>query len=101
MVGALPTLGATGPDTLIVETWRIAGLGVFASLFASLAYRPHRYPGVWELVIVHKLVLTLVAVTAAPGTTDAGVTAIVDGTLTAVLVAAYLLCRGWRARSLE
>ena len=97
VASAVQTVGSTPPDTFIVETWRVAGLAVFAGLFALLAYRPRHYAGVWELVIANKLALTLVAFTAAPRTTDAGITAIVDGTLTAVLVAAYLLCRGWRA----
>lgn len=97
VVTGAPALGETGPETLIVETWRVAGLGVFAGLFALLAYRPLHYAGVWELVVANKLVLTVVALSAAPDTTDAGITAAVDGSLTAVLVAAYLLCRGWRA----
>ncbi|PZG10604.1 hypothetical protein C1I95_27900 [Micromonospora craterilacus] len=83
----------------VVETWRAYGLVVFAGLFALLAWRPQAYRGVWELVIFHKLALTLTAVGYAvagdvPGT---GQILVWDGGLSVLLVVAYLLCRGWRS----
>lgn len=84
---------------LILETWRAVGLGVFSGLFALLSYRPRHYAGVWELVILNKLILTLVALTHASGAKGAEEIVLYDGTLTGVLIAAYILCRGWQAWS--
>jgi hypothetical protein len=83
----------------VVEIWRFAGFVLFSGLFALLAYRPLHYAGVWELVIVNKLALTIVALTYASDADGAGEVALVDGVLTGVLFAAYLLSRGWRAWS--
>jgi hypothetical protein len=88
-----------GPETLVVEIWRFAGFIVFSGLFALLAYRPLHYAGVWELVIVNKLALTIAALTYASDADGAGGVALVDGILTGVLLAAYLFSRGWRAWS--
>ena len=49
------------PETLIVEILRFAGYIRFSDLFALLAYRPLHYAGVWEMVFLNKLVLTLAA----------------------------------------
>lgn len=96
--GVTAVSAVTGADdaTLIVEAWRMAGFFVFAGTFALLAYRPRSFPGVFELAIGHKLVLTLVALTA--GSADgAGEAAAADGILTVLLLAAYGLCRSWTA----
>lgn len=88
-----------GPETLVVEVWRLAGFVLFSGLFTLLACRPLHYAGVWELVIVNKLVLTIATLTYASDADGAGEVALVDGILTAVLLAAYVLSRGWRAWS--
>jgi hypothetical protein len=105
-VGALAAAAASiqvvrdaGPQAQVVEIWRFAGFVLFSGLFALLAYRPLHYAGVWELVIVNKLALTIVALTYASDADGAGEVALVDGVLTGVLFAAYLLSRGWRAWS--
>ncbi len=98
-VTSLNAAANADPDVLMLETWRGAGLAVFAGLFALLAYRPRHYAGVWELVALNKLTLTVVALTYGSGATDADEVALYDGILSVVLVAAYLLCRGWRAWS--
>lgn len=90
---------AAGPETLVVEIWRLAGFVLFSGLFALLTYRPLHYAGVWELVIVNKLVLTTLALTYASSAHGAGEVALVDGILTGVLLVAYLLSQGWRAWS--
>lgn len=92
------TVGTAGPETLMVEIWRLAGLVVFSGLFALLAYRPLHYAGVWELVIANKLALTIVSLTCASHADGAGDVALADGILTGVLLTAYSLNRGWRAR---
>ena len=45
----------------MVETWRAYGLVVFAGLFALLAWNPLGHRGLWELVIAHKVALTVTA----------------------------------------
>src|SRR5690606_37834938 len=96
---SLQVVSGAGPETLVVETWRLAGFVLFSGLFALLAYRPLHYAGVWELVILNKLVLTIAALTYASGANGAAEVALVDGILTGVLIAAYVLSRGWRAWS--
>jgi len=85
--------------TKIAETWRLYGLAVFAGLFALLALRPLRYRGVWELVLLSKMALTVTALAYVwhGGIENAGSTAGWDGGLTLILAAAYLCCRGWTA----
>ncbi len=90
---------AAGPDTLMLRVWQSAGFAVFAGLFGLLAYRPLSYAGIWELVILNKMALTVVALTYASGAEGASKVATVDGALTAMLLAGYVLCMGWRAWS--
>lgn len=95
-IGAVGTVTDAGDATLIVEAWRMAGFFVFAGIFGLLAYRPRSLPGVFELAIGHKLVLTLVAATAS--TADgAGEAVLADGVLSVLLLVAYVLCRSWTA----
>jgi hypothetical protein len=99
VVGAASAVVDAGLDTRMVETWRLLGFGVFAGLFVLLAYRPRMYAGVWELAILDKLALAVTAF-AYGSATDGAVTALVaDGTITIMLLAAYLLSRGWTAWS--
>lgn len=98
-LAALWSLGGVEDATKIVETWRAYGLVVFSALFALLALRPRAYRGVWEIAIFHKLAMTVTALVylAQGGVVDAGTIVVSDGILSVVLVAAYLLCRGWTA----
>ena len=99
MLSAIGTVTDAEPATRMVQTWRLLGYGVFAGLFALLAYRPRHYAGVWELAIANKLALALFGLAFGPGTQDASAALASDGTLTLLLVAAYVLSRGWRAWS--
>jgi hypothetical protein len=94
----LTVLDADGA-TKVVETWRMYGLVVFTGLFVLLVLRPRRYRGMWELVIASKLAMTFTAVGYAVHGGIAGAGTIIgwDGGLAAVLVAAYICCRGWTA----
>lgn len=95
-IGAIDTVSSAGPDTQVVESWRMWGFLVFAGLFALLALHPRRYPGVWELVILHKTATaTIAAALITSGASDALTVAVVDGTLTVVTIAAYFLSRGF------
>jgi hypothetical protein len=91
---------AAGGATAVVETWRLYGFVLFAGLFACLAVRPHGHRGIWELVIANKLALTVTGIAFAwhGGVTGAANVVIWDGSLTAVLVAAYVTGRGWQRR---
>ena len=80
-VEAIGAVAKAGPDTVIVESWRMLGFLVFAGIFALLAFRPRTLPG-------------LCATQDAQG---AVTTAVADGALTALLITAYVLARGYRA----
>jgi hypothetical protein len=95
-VGAIGAVAKAGPDTIVVESWRMLGFLVFAGIFALLAFRPRTLPGLWELSIMHKAGMALIA--AATGDAkDAVSTAVADGVLAALLVTAYVLARGFTA----
>ncbi|HEY8284938.1 MAG TPA: hypothetical protein VIJ28_11190 [Chloroflexota bacterium] len=89
-------VAAAGPATQQVELWRLLGFAMFTGVFGLLAVWPRRYPGLWELVIVNKAALTIAeAVLIGNHAANAKSTAIADGILTVLLVAAYFLARGW------
>lgn len=81
----------------VAETWQLAGLPVFAGLFVILAVEPRRTAGLWELVIANKLALVAAGATYLSGTDGASEFVVVDGVLVALLIAAYVLTRGWTA----
>lgn len=92
-VAAVPAAAdafAAGGALRSALVWQAYGLLVFAGLFALLAWRPRAYRGVWELAILNKLALTVTALF-----TGDGPTLVADGVLSALLVAAYVLARGW------
>lgn len=96
--GAIGTVADAGPETEIVETWRMLGFLVFAGIFALLAVRQRALPGLWELSILHKAGMAIIAALAASGDADtAAATALADGLLSVVLVMAYVLARGYAA----
>ncbi len=86
----------SGPDTQQVQWWRELGYAMFTGVFILLAFWPRSYPGLWELVIADKAVLTVVEVVLAGNdAANAVASAAADGILTVVLIAAYLLSRGY------
>jgi hypothetical protein len=95
-VGAINTVSDADAATRVVETWRLFGLALFTGLFVLLAYRPRHFAGVWELVIVNKFALAAFGVAYGAGTKDAGQILAIDGAIAVVLLAAYVLSRGWR-----
>ncbi|MBQ2263686.1 MAG: hypothetical protein II336_20270 [Loktanella sp.] len=99
---AAAEFGSLPPDRLIVGTWQILGFAVFAGLFALLAIWPRRMPGLWELILLHKVGVTLMNIgfietVSGPMPSD-NPTAVVmiDGTLVAITLLAYVLAQGWR-----
>ncbi len=94
-IGAVQT---AGPATQQVETWRMFGFLMFAGVFILLGVWPRRLPGLWELTIANKVGLTIAeALLIRNNAAGAQFTAISDGILSAFLVAAYLLSRGYTA----
>jgi hypothetical protein len=97
-LAAVVSLDDVSAETRIVETWRAYGYLLCAGLFVLLARRPSGQRGLWALVLADKLALTVTAAGyAATGQADdAGIVVVADGTLSVVLLAALIACRGWR-----
>ena len=97
-VKAIGIATGAGPQTQQVEWWRVLGFLMFTGLFALLAFGPRRYPGLWELVILDKAALTVVELGLIGNqAANAASSAIADGILTVILLAAYVLTSGWRS----
>ncbi|WP_049821335.1 hypothetical protein [Kineococcus radiotolerans] len=90
------TMFQATPEDLIVNAWRTFGFLVFFSLWVLVTVWPRQVPGAWELIFVHKVAITVFALTLGnvPGARE---TALVDGWLVLSGVLAYVLCRGWSA----
>ena len=94
-VGAIGTVFSADPATQVVESWRMWGFLVFGGLFALLALRPRRSPGIWELVMLHKTATATTAAFLVGRASDALMVAVVDGSLAIITFAAYVLARGY------
>lgn len=79
---------------LMQEFWRTTAYLVFAGLWAILAIAPRKYPGIWELVLVQKIAVSVFAL-ALLDKPEAVRNATVDSSLVVATIAAYVLCRGW------
>lgn len=99
---AAAEFGRLLPDRLIVGTWQMLGFAVFAGLFALLAIWPRRLPGLWELILFHKIGVTLmnlgfIGTVSGPMPSDnPAAVVMIDGTLVVVTLLAYVLAKGWR-----
>ncbi|QKG85078.1 hypothetical protein GXN76_11775 [Kroppenstedtia pulmonis] len=83
-------------DQKIVELWRLFGFIVFAAIFSFLAMAPLGYPGIWEIVIFHKLAMAVCALFFMGDNVDgAGFIALIDGLLAILIITAYLLSKGY------
>jgi hypothetical protein len=99
VAGAIEAVANATPTTRVVETWRMLGFGTFAGIFLLLAYRPRIYAGIWELAILNKLALTVFAFSYGSQVDGATTALVADGAITLMLLAAYVLSRGWQAWS--
>ncbi|WP_433238589.1 hypothetical protein ACQPYK_31060 [Streptosporangium sp. CA-135522] len=86
---------AAGDATLMIQTWRMYGLLLFAGLFALLAWRPEGNGPLWALVIADKAAVSLTAVVyvVRGDVAQAGTTVGWDGAITVMLIVAFFLCR--------
>ena len=85
---------AAGPDTFFMQWWRTLAYLVFAAIFALLALRPRSTPGMWEIVLIQKVAITVIGylnINAAEAPRDSTV----DLYLVVLMVPAWILCRGW------
>ncbi|WP_345459643.1 hypothetical protein [Actinoallomurus oryzae] len=94
-VTAVSDVTAADHATLVVQTWRMYGLFLCGGMFALLALRPRVHGAVWALMIANKAALTVttVAYSTHGGIAEATKTVGWDGTLTVVLIAAFVMCR--------
>lgn len=91
------TIVASAPDDRIwVEIWRTTAYGVFAGLFALLAHAPRSQRAIWALVFGQKLALVIFGALVGD-VNEARRATFVDLGLVVILVASFLLCRGWYA----
>ena len=87
---------AASPATLVVELWRWYGFFIFTGLFVLLAFWPRRYPGIWELVLLDKAILSMTGlVLLQRGVAGAQTILLADGLLAVVTLIAYVLARGY------
>jgi hypothetical protein len=95
--------GAVPPDRVVSHTWEMLAYIVFAGLFGLLAIYPRRMLGLWELVIFHKLGVTLfslISLGSAAGAVASDNPALrfaIDGVLVSLTIASYVLAKGWLA----
>jgi peptidoglycan/LPS O-acetylase OafA/YrhL len=90
-------MGDMPDDRLLTEAWRTFAYLVFAGLWALLAVAPRRQRGLWELVLLHKIVFTVFAFAMIGDVPEAQTTGLIDLGLVVTTGLAYVLCRGWYA----
>ncbi|MDG4809507.1 hypothetical protein O7634_22395 [Micromonospora sp. WMMD1120] len=93
-VEGVTRLGDLSDDLILTEYWRTCAYLVFAGMWALLAVAPRKQRGMWELLLLHKIAVTIQAafIIDVP---HAKLTVIADGFVSLMTIAAYLLCRGW------
>src|SRR3989442_12763646 len=96
-VASIGEVTSAGAATQQVYAWRMVSFTMFAAVFALLGIWPRRYPYLWEINIIHKIALTLVSLILINQASHAVPNGVVDGILSVLLIAAYLLTRGYQA----
>lgn len=94
-VDGLRRMGLANPDRIWVETWRTFGYVVFVGLFTLLALRPRNFPALWELVMAHKLSVSLFGLWLGSAVPEVSVAVKMDLLLVGLIAPAWVLCRGW------
>jgi hypothetical protein len=102
-VFSIDAVRSASSNIIWVEAWRMFGFLVFAGMFALLAIRPRRSPGMWELAFFHKVAMGIAAVVLS-GVPEAASAGMIDAVLAVMIAVAYVATRGWlswRVRALE
>lgn len=81
-------------EYVLTEFWRTTAYLVFAGLWAFLAAAPRTQRGMWELLLLHKVLVTVHAI-AYIDLPYAVRTAWIDGAVVVATAVAFVLCRGW------
>jgi len=96
-VASIGEVTSAGAATQQVYVWRMVSFTMFAAVFALLGIWPRRYPYLWEITIINKIALTFVELILINQASHAVANGVVDGILSVLLIAAYLLTRGYQA----
>ena len=96
-VDGIRRMGIANPDRIWIETWRTFAYMMFACLFAVLALRPRNSPAIWELTFGHKLAVSLFGLSLGTAVPEVSVAVKMDLALVVLMVAAWVLCRGWQS----
>jgi hypothetical protein len=90
----IPRIVDAADEHVLTEAWRTLAYLVFAGMWALLAMAPRRQRGMWELILLHKVAFTVIAIVLID--VPEGVqSVIIDGFVSVTTAIAYFLCRGW------
>lgn len=92
--GGIVVMAGAADDRSMVEGWRTFGYLLCAGLWVVIAVRPRRSPGIWELLLLQKILVTIWAF-AIFGAPESVQSAFVDLFLVVTTAVAYVLCRAW------
>jgi hypothetical protein len=94
-VASFGTVSQARAATHQVEAWRMIGFLMFSAVFVLLGVWPRRYPLLWELTILNKLAITVIQLLVIPRAVNALTDGAIDAVVTALLLVAYGLARGY------
>lgn len=97
LTSASSAVGKADDALTITAVHDLLGFPVYAALFLLLAWKPRALPGLWEILILQKAAMSILAFTIYRDADGAILTGTIDGVLTLMLIAAYLLSRGYAA----
>jgi hypothetical protein len=94
-VASIGTVRQASAATQQVEAWRMIGFLMFSAVFVLLGVWPRRYPLLWEFTILNKLAITALQLLVIPRAINALTDGAIDAIVTALLLVAYALVRGY------
>jgi len=97
LTSATSVIGKADDALTITAVHDLLGFPVYAALFLLLARKPRILPGLWEILILQKAAMSILALTIYRDADGAMLTGTIDAVLTLMLIAAYLLSRGYTA----
>ncbi len=100
---AVYQFGSMPSDRIVAHSWEMLAYPVFAGIFTLLGLFPRRMPGLWELLLFHKISFTLISIyligsaAGSVASDDPSSRVVIDGVLIALTILSYVLAKGWRA----